>query len=165
MKLRIILSALVPLLLMAGGCDFVRASLGKPTSADIQALRERLAAEEQARIDSAAQAAKLLEEQRIAERYSGIPQHRWNVLAGTFKDSLNAVSLLDELQAEGVEARLLKLRGNRTSVTLFSSDDNSEALAKMRELAADPSFRRETCIYDAQREIQTIEQQKISPQQ
>ena len=165
MKLRIFALGLVPLLFLAGSCDFVRASLGKPTSADIQAVRERLAAEEQARIDSALRAARLLEEQKRAERYSGIPQHRFNVLAGTFKDSLNAVSLLNDLDSAGVEARLLSLRGNRTSVTLFSSDDNSEALSRMRELASDPSFRWEMCIYDAQREIQAIEQQKISLQQ
>lgn len=165
MKLRIFALGLVPLLFLAGSCDFVRASLGKPTSADIQAVRERLAAEEQARIDSALRAAVLLEEQKRAERYSGIPQHRFNVLAGTFKDSLNAISVLDELEAAGVEARLLSIRGGRTSVTLFSSDTNSVALSRMRELASDPSFRWEMCIYDAQREIQAIEQQKISLQQ
>lgn len=160
-KITVIL-ALVALL--STSCDFCRSVCGKPTSADIQRILDERAAAEQARLDSIARAERLLAEQEHAARFSGIPQGRYNIVAASFSDSLNAVSFRAQLEEEGLDARLLKLRNGWISVSLFSSDDNAEALAKFREIKTMPSFRHDICIYDAKREIEKLQQQTIISQ-
>lgn len=158
-KITVIL-ALVAIL--STSCDFFRSMCGKPTSADIQQILDDRAAAEQARQDSIARAERLLAEQEHAARFSGLPQGRYNIVAASFRDSLNAVSFRAQLEEEGLDARLLKLRNGWISVSIFNSDDNVEALAKFREFKAIPSFRHDICIYDAKREIEKIQQTIIS---
>ena len=55
---------LLTLLLTVSGCDWVRASLGKPTSADLAALRMAKEAREQAVRDSIAAAKAELESRK-----------------------------------------------------------------------------------------------------
>lgn len=154
-----IIVLLVLVALSATSCDFFRSVCDKPTSADIQRIVEERAAAEQARLDSIARAERLLAEQEHAARFSGLPQARYNLVAASFGDSLNAVTFRAQLEEEGYRACLLKLRNRMTAVTIFSTENKDEALAMLREIKAKPEYRHELCIYDAQREIEKIQQQ------
>lgn len=150
--------------LLSSGCDFFRSVCGKPTSADIQRIVGERAAAEKARQDSIALAERLRAEQELAAHFSGIPQGRFNLVAASFADSLNAVTFRSQLEEEGFDARLLKLRNRMISVAVFYTDDRDEALAKLREIKSSPAYKHDLCIYDAQREIDKLQQQTIIPQ-
>ncbi len=140
---------------LAAGCDFVRATLGKPTSEYIQFKRDSIAAAEQARIDSAIRAQKMLEEKERLAHYSGIPTARYNVVAGSFKDSMNAVSLMEKMAQDSLDARLLKLRNGFIAVSIFAADSSADAKAVLQDLIRKPGFG-EICLYDAKREIEAL---------
>lgn len=162
MKILKIFAIIAAVALLTGGCDFVRASLGKPTSADIQAIRDRIAMEEEAarkaEADSIANAKWMAEEQEKALLYSGNPAGRYNILSGAFTDSLNAVTRMEEIRAKGYDARLLRMRSRYMAVTVFVSDDSAEAYAKYNELNADSGFGYDICIHDAKAEMQACQQ-------
>ena len=92
-----LLTALFPavlffaLLVMVSGCDWIRASLGKPTSADLAAIRQAKEAREQAVRDSIA-AAKAEQERIAAEEAAAaaaaaaVPK-RYYAVAGAFKEA------------------------------------------------------------------------------
>ena len=162
MKTLKLFSLLAAVALLAGGCDFIRASLGKPTSADIQAIRDRIAMEEEAarkaEADSIANAQLMAQEQEKALLYSGNPAGRYNILSGAFKDSVNAVARMDEIRAKGYDARLLRMRSGYMAVIVFVSDDSAEAYSRYNELAADSNFGFDICIHDAKAELQAYQQ-------
>lgn len=149
---------------LSTGCDFFRSVCGKPTSADIQRIVEERAAAEKARQDSIALAERLRAEQELAAHFSGVPQGRYNLVAASFGDSLNAVAFRSQLEQEGFDARLLKLRNGMISVSLFYSEDKDAAQAEFRRIRALPSYRHDLCLYDARREIEKIQQQTIISQ-
>lgn len=100
--------AIVPILVLVcltlGGCDFVRSSLGKPTSSDIEALRARKAAAEKAEADSIA--AVKAEQERVAAELAAAEAaaaERWFAVVGAFRDAENADSLAAKLEANGVK--------------------------------------------------------------
>lgn len=148
--------------LLTGGCDFIRASLGKPTSADIQNIRDaRARAEEEAckaRADSIANVQRLAEEKAKADLYSGNPVGRYNILSGAFQDSAHAVARMEEIRAKGYDARLLRMRSGYMAVIVFVSDDSAEAYSRYNELAADSNFGFDICIHDAKAELQAYQQ-------
>lgn len=156
MKKTTVIVSIAAVVFLAAGCDFVRATLGKPTSQDIQNIRDSIAAAEQARIDSAIQAQKMLEEQERLAHYSGLPAARYNIVAGSFKDSANAVSLMETMAGDSIDARLLKLRNGFIAVTVFATDSSAEAKSRLRDFVADTSYRYEACIYDARRELEDL---------
>lgn len=157
-----IIAIIAAVTLLAGGCDFIRASLGKPTSADIQAIRDRITLEEEAarkaEADSIANAKKLAEDQARELLYSGNPVGRYNILSGAFQDSVNAVARMEEIRAKGYDARLLRMRSKYMAVIVFVSDDSAEAYAKCNELNSDSNFGYDICIHDAKAELQAYQQ-------
>lgn len=158
LKLFAIISAVA---LLAGGCDFIRASLGKPTSADIQYIRDSIVLAEQAVLqaeaDSIAAAKKMAEEQALAEIYSGNPAGRYNILSGAFSDSLNAVTRMEEIRSKGYDARLLRMRSHYMAVIVFVSDNSADAYCKYAELSADPNFGYDMCVHDAKAELEAYQ--------
>lgn len=154
------------LAILACGCDFVRAALGKPTSEDIEAIRQRIAYEEKLRRDSILEAQILYEAQQAELlRQEAVRLRRFNISAGTFKDSLNAESLCAKIAADGYVATVYRyVSGTRFAVLLGGFDDNKEAMAKYAELSADPDFKFDICIYDAKSELDKIQKQTIIQQ-
>ena len=152
----------VTVALLACGCDFIRATLGKPTSADIQAIRDRIATEAEAarkaEADSIANAQRLAEEQAREALYSGHPAGRYNILSGAFKDSLSAVNMMEEFRSKDYDARLLSLRNGLTGVVIFVSDDANETYARYGEMLADDSFKYPVYVHDAKAEIEVFQQ-------
>lgn len=119
---------LAALLLLAPGCDRIRASLGKPTSADLAVLRVQKAQRGQAVRDSLAAAAS--EHARIvAEQVAGSAAaaetpvlRRYYAVAGAFKDPAGAQLYADKLQENGFKVRCFDFRSGLKVVCVEGND-------------------------------------------
>lgn len=130
--------------LLATGCDFVRASFNKPTSRDLDSLRqlkleaERLAAEriaaeraaEKATADSAARAAADSQALSIA-----VPQNRYYVIAGAFRDRENVDKCAKDLANDGYQTECFDLRNGYKVVAILGTDDKDQAYRSCAEYA------------------------------
>lgn len=118
------------------GCDLVRASLGKPTSADLAALRMAKEAREQAVRDSLsaveAERARIAAEQAAAAA-EGAVLRTYYAVAGAFKDSANAQIYVDRLHENGFRVRVFDFKSGLKVVCVDGSDSLS---AVRRDVAA-----------------------------
>lgn len=144
------ISALCALLLVAGGCDFIRVIAGRPTSEEIDAKREFVEQQELRKrqmADSAALAKKMEEEARLHEIAADsatlrlkesnrmIPVSRigsldrtamdrsYYVMIGSFSSSVNAQSLVEKASEAGFDAVIIPYYNGRSAVALDPSDD------------------------------------------
>lgn len=129
MRKRLIGMALLgSLLVIAPGCDRIRASLGKPTSADLAVLRQQKAAREQAVKDSiaaaAAEHARIIAEQVAAAKEAAEtpPLRRYYAVAGAFKDTSGARIYADKLQENGFKVRCFDFKSGLKVVCVEGSD-------------------------------------------
>lgn len=141
------------------GCDMFRTLAGRPTSADIEAMRAELAAREvaeAARRDSlerasheAAEAARIaaaldtLEAMkgflRTPARLGGLspdnaPSARYSIVIGSYLDGTNAVKYSEKLTADGFPSEAVRFRNGFTVVGVCPTDDPSEILASLRRV-------------------------------
>lgn len=133
----IVISAVV----MLPGCDFFRTLASRPTSDDIRAKRELIAAEElrrQARIDSLAAVAErekdsLLLVEKIRSRMVITPAaigglaaaslpYRYYIIIGTFSLHQNAEKLSQKASDAGYQSALIGYRNGFTAVGLCPSN-------------------------------------------
>ena len=139
---------LAALLLVAPSCDQVRASLGKPTSADLEAIRaeraaeheravkDSLAAEEQARLQAAQAAADSAAASAVLKRYYAV--------AGAFKEASGAKIYEDKLRENGFRVRTFDFRSGLKVVCVEGSDSleavrrDMTALKKLGIAPSDP---------------------------
>ena len=123
---------LVALLALAPGCDRIRASLGKPTSADLAVLRQQKAAREQAVRDSIAAAeaeqARIAAEEAAAAEAAAKVLYRYYAVAGAFMDPAGAEIYVDKLQENGFKVRSFEFRSGLHVVCV----DGSDSLAVVR---------------------------------
>jgi len=100
-------------------CDYVRATLGKPTSADLDAMRMRKAAKEKAVADSIANAqaeAAIIAALKATE--DSLANARYFVIVGAFKDTLNVTKLSSKLKELGYTTTSFDLRSGLHAVAL-----------------------------------------------
>ncbi|MBR1539378.1 MAG: hypothetical protein IJ636_07730 [Bacteroidales bacterium] len=119
---------LAALLLLAPGCDRIRASLGKPTSADLAVLRAQKEQREQAVRDSleaaAAEQARIAAGQVAAAAAAAETPvlRRYYAVAGAFKDPSGAQVYADKLQENGFRVRLFDFKSGLKVVCVEGSD-------------------------------------------
>lgn len=134
---------LAALLAVAPGCDRVRASLGKPTSADLAVLRQQKAAREQAVRDSIAAAEA--EQARIAAEAAAAENavlRRYYAVAGAFKDPAGAQIYVDKLQEKGFKVRSFVFKSGLNVVCVEGSDSLEVVrrdMAAIKKLGLAPS--------------------------
>ena len=144
-------AVLVPLVfalvcVSVGGCDFIRASLGKPTSADLAALREARDARERFVRDSLAAVA---EQERLAAEAAAAAAaaeeaavKRYYAVAGAFKDPAGAQTYVDKLQEQGFAVRTFDFKSGLKVVCVNGSDTLDVVrrdLAALKKLGIAPS--------------------------
>lgn len=149
-----IVSVALSAALLATGCDFVRASFNKPTSRDLDSLRqvkadaERLAAirsaAEKAAADSAARAVR--DSQALCD---SVPQNRYYVIAGAFTDSENVEKCSKDLVNDGYQVNSFKLRNGYTVVAILGTDNKNQAYISCSEYAKVAPSGVEPWVYDA----------------
>lgn len=141
--------------LIVSGCDFVRRSLGKPTSEDINRIRLEKVALEAARADSLArvEAAEkaVLDSLKAMEDANRI--RRYYILVGSFKVVENADRLAEKLQSDGFDVHCFNISEGMTSVAICGNDDIEAITEKIKELKSDPDFKMEAYIYDYENKV------------
>ncbi len=138
---------------LCSSCDFVRAALGRPTSADLETMRVKLAEiREQQRRDSTAQAladslaaAAADSTAMAAEDPAGsMPvvilkedlTKQYHVIAGCFSTPEAAIKECSRIKAAGCTTALVfKLRTDRFAVSCFGGDTYQEAADAMAEFS------------------------------
>ena len=155
----LVFSAFMLTVVLCSGCDFFRTLAGRPTSADIEAMRVELSAREAAeaaRRDSlervrlaALEAARIAAAEdtlqtmkgmlRTASRFAGLsgnsaPSARYSIVIGSYRDRANAVKYSEKLTAEGFPAEAVSFRNGFTAVGVCPTDDPSELLASLRRV-------------------------------
>ncbi len=147
MNMKKIVFLVVPLVVALAffqGCDRIRASLGKPTSADLARISEELKAREQFLRDSidAVRAAEALQDS-IAQpadqpaASAGQPLKRYYAVAGAFKNPEGAQKYVEILQANNLPVHLFDFKSGLTVVCMEGHDNFEDArrdLATLKEL-------------------------------
>ena len=147
MNMKKIVFLVVPLvvaLALFQGCDRIRASLGKPTSADLARISEELKAREQFLRDSidAVRAAEA-QQDSIAQpavqpaASAGQPLKRYYAVAGAFKNPEGAQKYVEILQASNLPVHLFDFKSGLTVVCMEGHDNFEDArrdLATLKEL-------------------------------
>ena len=160
MKRNLILS-LVLALLVCSGCDFVRTLAGRPTTAQVEAIRkERLAAEEarhQARLDSMKRV-----QQQMADSLAALESYlldslsqakgtilnpstlgglfttkletKYCIVVGAFRNRTYAERKLKACNEAGYTATIISFRNGLNAVSVCPSDNLNETLKTLRQL-------------------------------
>ena len=125
------------------GCDFIRASLGKPTSEDLAKIRNERNAREQFLRDSiaAVRAAEESQQATPAPEASAPaesqPLKRYYAVAGAFKNPEGAQEYVDKLQARNLSVHVFDFKSGLKVVCLEGHDNLQDArqdLAQLKEL-------------------------------
>ena len=147
-KIVFLVVPLVVALALFQGCDRIRASLGKPTSADLARISEELKAREQFLRDSidAVRAAEALQDSiaqpavQPADQPAasvGQPLKRYYAVAGAFKNPEGAQKYVEILQASNLPVHLFDFKSGLTVVCMEGHDNFEDArrdLATLKEL-------------------------------
>lgn len=163
-NLRTIAAALCALLVLSlTGCDQLRRLAGRPTSRDLQAIREQMESDkaaEQARVDSLEllRQAELLRQRdsiaaldsitlatgylRTPEQLHGIAagtlDHRYYVAVGAFKNEPNARRLASKFDAEVFAPSIVRFRTGLNVVFLCPSDKITDAYSAFKTVKETP---------------------------
>lgn len=166
MKNTALIFASLLLLLTAGGCDFFRGIAGRPTSADIEAKRERIERTrererfvrdslERAKADSVALAMKTVADSlhaadtlssigmlHRASAHVNIPrarlQSRYALVVGVFSSESNAGRLLAKYADAGLDGYVLRYRSGLCAVLVAPCEHLSDALVAYRRVRTLP---------------------------
>lgn len=150
-----ILFLLLAGLLLSTGCDYIRASLGKPTSADLVKISDELKAREQFLRDSiaavraaeaglaaqgdtlasqapvpaasAAQPAVQPAQPAPAQPAAAAPLKKYYAVAGAFKNPEGAQKYVNKLQENGIKVHLFDFRSGLKVVCVEGHDTLEEA--------------------------------------
>lgn len=150
-----ILFLLLAGLLLCTGCDYIRASLGKPTSADLVKISDELKAREQFLRDSiaavraaeaglaaqgdtlasqapvpaasAAQPAVQPAQPAPAQPAAAAPLKKYYAVAGAFKNPEGAQKYVNKLQENGLKVHLFDFRSGLKVVCVEGHDTLEEA--------------------------------------
>lgn len=151
----------IVLLLLAvfsvSGCDFFRKLAGRPTSSEIEAMRQAIALKQEARdtvsVDpETATAQETPETPEAAETPEPTVQpapaketvpssstgtdgkKRYYIIVASFSKVENAERCAERMAGRGYPGELLKFKGGYTAVGVLGTDDMQEAQASLKEL-------------------------------
>ena len=92
------------------GCDWVRAQLGMPTSRELDVVRQKtlLTKTLLTKVDSLAIKGDTLT--KVVKDSVIVPQERFHIIVGSFKDSTNSKKMVDMLTKNGYRPTLIQLK-------------------------------------------------------
>ena len=129
------------------GCDWVKGSLGMPTSEEVAAMKEQLAArealeqlrlQEEARMKFVEDSLAMAEAARKGQKIEG-----YHVIIGAFKDYSNADALEKFVKGMGYEPVKIMLKNGYMMVSVGGYGTVEEAVARIRKIES-----LEVCPYD-----------------
>ena len=153
MKKSIIFLLLAAMLLQS--CDFVRRLAGRPTAAQVEAIREQRYMEEQARYQAirdsleAVQAAKQDTLDKVkskmvpASKLGGVSgstklRTKYCIVVGAFRNADNAQRKRRQCDEEGYPANLVRFRNGLIAVAVCPTDSAGKAARELLNLIGTP---------------------------
>ena len=142
-KIYLTIAVLLAFMLTLTGCDFFRRLAGRPTSADIEAIREAILEREQAKAASqdtvvAVQAEPEVpaEPQKPAEVVapSKDGKNRYYIIIASFSQKDNAVKCAERMTSRGYPGELISVKGGYTAVGICGTDDEAQAKENLKEV-------------------------------
>ena len=154
----IVTLCLTVLTMTATGCDLIRASLGKPTSADLAVLRAAREAREQAVRDSISaaeeeNARRLIEEAAAKAAAEAAVVKRYYAVAGAFRGTEGAQIFIEKLEENGLKVRTFDFKSGLKVVCLEGSDNMDDIrrdVATLKRLHLAPT---DPWIYDTKQKL------------
>lgn len=148
-------------LLLAGGCDRVRAALGKPTSADIASLRREMAESERLADRVAkiiADSVRTADSLAKAEVQPGAALNKaYYISGGSFAVRANARKMFDKFSADGLKPSLTQFRGGNYVVLLGGFDTKAEADSAMAMQPYAGYAEGTVCVFKRNQDLTKIE--------
>lgn len=135
------------------GCDFFRSIVGKPTSKDIERMKqETLEQARRQREQDSIEKVKALElEQAKAEAAKDILDEsagRYHVILGSFKVDGNAEKMYALLEKNGYTPKVIRFNNGFEVVSVAAYDNYREALKAMYDIMEYPFCPEDVWIYD-----------------
>ena len=147
LHLVVVLSTVV---LTTTGCDFFRKLAGRPTSTDIEAMRQAIALREEAKVQAAQSDSIQVVPDTVAAKPEVKPapaketvssssqandgKKRYYIIVASFSKVENAERCAERMAGRGYPGELLKFKGGYTAVGVLGTDDMQEAQASLKEL-------------------------------
>lgn len=151
MKFFKLIITLAAAMMLLTGCDFFRSIAGKPTSKDLERMRqEALEQERRQRIQDSIDRAKALELARAEAEAADLPENvgRYHVVVGSFKVEGNAGKMRALLEKNGYTPRVIEFNNGFEVVSVAAYDNYRDALRAMRELMELQFCPEDVWIYD-----------------
>lgn len=147
---------LIPVLLAAlvlfSGCDFFRSLVGKPTSEDLERMRQEAVEQERQRrqdsIDKTRAIALAQAEAEAAKQDQLAGTGRYHVILGSFKVEDNAGKMDAMLKNNGYTPRVIKFNNGFSAVSAASYDNYRDALKAMYDIMEFEYCPEDVWIYD-----------------
>lgn len=128
--------------MLLSGCDFVRRSLGMPTSDELDAKKTEILkteAQKKAKADSVAKALKMAQDSASMKKSDPSKDYLYYIVVGVFEEKKNAERVYEQISGL-VEAPIMKAWAGMTMVAAGGADTMSEAtviLEKIRPTVPD----------------------------
>lgn len=154
MKAFRLVSTLLVALVLVTGCDFFRSIVGKPTSEDLERMRQEALdqARKQREQDSInkARAIELEKAKTEAEQANLLDESagRYHVILGSFKVESNAGKMHALLEKNGYRPRLIKFNNGFDVVSVAAYDNYWDALKAMNRIMEYEFCPEDVWIYD-----------------
>ncbi len=153
MKVFKLIITLAAAMMLLTGCDFFRSIMGKPTSKDIERMRQE--AVEQARRQrikdslAAIELSKAQEQQKQSqENLLDESAGRYHVILGSFKVDGNAEKMYALLEKNGYSPRVIRFNNGFEAVSVAAYDNYREALKAMYDVMEFEFCPEDVWIYD-----------------
>lgn len=152
MKAFKLIVTLMAAVMLFTGCDFFRSLVGKPTSKDLERMKQE--ALEQARRQreqdsiNRAKAIALEQAQEEARKNSIENAGRYHVILGSFKVEGNAEKMLSLLEKNGYTPRKIEFNNGFEVVSVSAYDNYREALRAMEDVMEYEFCPEDVWVYD-----------------
>ena len=154
MKAFRLVSTLLVALMLVTGCDFFRSLVGKPTSKDLERMKQEALEQsrKQRELDSInrAKALELEKAKAAAEKENLLDESagRYHVILGSFKVEGNAGKMYALLEKNGYTPRVIKFNNGFEVVSVAAYDNYREALKAMNDVMEYEFCPEDVWIYD-----------------
>jgi len=143
------------------GCDFFRSMVGRPTSAELDAIRLEAAAkaERQRQVEDSlkavAVAAGQTEKPASVEALEPVTDsdRRYHVVLGSFKMPGNAEKFIEFLKEKGYTPKRIRFRNGYDVISAYGDDDFYRAVKVMKETIEYDFCPEDVWIYDLKQHL------------
>ncbi len=154
MKAFRLVSTLLVAMMLVTGCDFFRSLVGKPTSKDLERMKQEAVeqARKQRELDSVnrVKALELEKAKAAAEQESKLDESagRYHVILGSFKVEGNADKMYALLEKNGYTPRVIKFNNGFEVVSVAAYNNYHDALKAMNDVMEYEFCPEDVWIYD-----------------